>query len=163
MTDLVPLDPASVVVHPLTGELVDIANAPDDELAQFLEGIDEAKARVQDAKSVVSQEVMRRMDRMNVRNMRAGVYGVTVNRPPEAATGYDGAGLLDDLLRLVDEDVLAIEAVNAAVQTEVSYKVDRHAVNRLKKLGGVVAEAVQRHVFEVNKPRYVTVKRVRRP
>jgi hypothetical protein len=165
-----PFQASSQLAHPLTGEVIDLVKASDEDLAGFLDGLDSDRNVIQEAKRIVAAEAIRRMDRNVEWTLRAGPYQLST-RSPEATTRYgpkqkrewyDGMGLRSDLLALVDEGVLTIEAVDAACEVEVICRVKTGGVNKLLKLGGEVAQVVQRHAYPEEPSRYVSVKKAGR-
>lgn len=78
---------------------------------------------------------------------------------PAPAEEWDALAARSELLELVDEGVLGIEAVDAAFEPVVTYKPRKAGINALKKLGGRVAEILASHSHEVERERYVTVSR----
>ena len=157
----------ALVPNPLTGEVIDLVDAPDVELAEFIENLDNARAAVQDAKRIVSDEAIRRMDVAAMWTLRAGPYQMRTASPePEELYGekrrieyQNGAALREALNRLVDEKLISVEAADAAVETVVLYKVRKGGVLKLLKLGGKVAQTVREHAFHAEKRRYVSVER----
>jgi len=150
---------AELAVHPLTGEAVELASASTDDLAVLLDSVKDYESRLREVKSLVSREVLRRQDRDTSWTTRAGGY-VLKGSSPAPAEEFDALALRSELLGLVDEGALTIEAVDAAVETIITYKARKAGVNALRKLGGVIAQVVDRHASPVDKPRYVSVSRM---
>lgn len=153
-------DRGELVVHPLTGEAIDLAQAPDEHVADFLSQIRDHEDALKDAKRIITQELLRRMDYQAKYTLRAGGYTLK-SQSPAPAEEFDELQLREDLLALQDEGVISPEAVDNAVETVVTYKVRKAGINALRKLGGRVRDTVDRHAHEVEKRRYVTVERVR--
>jgi hypothetical protein len=150
-----------VVLHPLTGEVLELDATPTEELGRFLYEIRDLESRLREIKSLANREILSRQDRNAEWTTRAGEYVLKGASPSSTSTEeFDGLALRSDLCELVDSGVLSIEAVDAAVQTVIIYKARKVGVNALRKLGGVVAETVDQHAKSVEKPRYVTVSRV---
>jgi hypothetical protein len=145
------------LVHPLTGEAIDLAHAPDEEIARFLDGLKEHKAQIQEAQHIVTAEVLRRMDLDARYTRRAGPY-VFNSSSPEPTVEYDALPLREDLLELVDQRQLTIDAVDRTVEPVVTYKVKKSGINALRKIPAV-REIIDRHGHQVEKNRYVSVTR----
>jgi hypothetical protein len=64
------------------------------------------------------------------------------------------------LEELVADGLLSMEAVDAAVEVVTGFKARAAGISALRKLGGVVAEAVEECSVSVEKPRRVSVSRV---
>jgi hypothetical protein len=146
------------VIHPFTGETFDLSVSTTDDLASFLTEVREYESRLKEAKRIVTDETLRRLDERASWTLRTPDY--TLKAPsPAPGEEWDEIALRSDLWQLVDDGVITEDAAGAAVETVVSYKVKTAGVNALRKLGGRVAETVNRHCREVEKRRYVTVTR----
>lgn len=144
------------VVSPRTGEVLSL-DAPLEDLGGFLADVREHESLLKEAKNVVNGEVLQRMEKEGLYTLRAGPLELRGGSP--FTTEYDGAGLRDALLALVDEDVISAAAVDRAVEVVVSYKPQARGINALRALGGRVAEVVAEFSSVVEKQRYVSVKR----
>lgn len=153
MTELVTTEQ---VVHPITGELL-APDSPPETLAGFLAQVREYELELRAAKKLVTRWVLDVMDRRASWTLRAEGFTLT-GQSPAPAESFDELALREDLLRLVDEDVLSVEAVDAAVETVVTFKVRRAGLSALRKLGGRVAETVDLHARLDEPTRYVSVK-----
>jgi len=147
-----------IVVHPLTAEAVELASASTDDLAVLLDSVKDYESRLREVKSLVSREVLRRQDRDASWTTRAGGY-VLKGSSPAPSEEFDALALRSELLGLVDEGALTIEAVDAAVETVVSYRARKAGISALRKLGGVIAQIVDRHATPIEKTRYVSIAR----
>ena len=147
-----------IVVHPLTAEAVELASASTDDLAILLDSVKDYESRLREVKSLVSREVLRRQDHAASWTTRAGGY-VLKGSSPAPAEEFDALALRSELLGLVDEGALTIEAVDAAVETVVSYRARKAGISALRKLGGVIAQIVDRHATPIEKTRYVSIAR----
>lgn len=153
-----PMTELALTVNPFTGEALDLQTAGVDDLARFLDDIKDYRSRLNELKNLIDREVLRRQDQNAAWTTRAGGY-VLKGSSPAPGEEYDALALRSELLGLVDEGALSIEAVDAAVETVVAYKVRKTGVNALLKLGGVVAQIIDRHRTVTEKTRYVTVSR----
>lgn len=146
------------VVSPITGELFEL-DRPSIDLARLLQDVRDAESMLREAKRVVGDELLRRMDQAASWTIRLE-GGLTVkSSSPAAVEQFDAPELHDDLMALVDEGVLTVEAADAAVETVVSYKARKVGINALRKLGGRVAEIVNAHARSEEPTRYVSVTR----
>lgn len=147
-----------LIVHPFTGEQLELHDAGIDDLARLMDDLKDYKSRLQETQSLVSREVLRRQDQQASWTTRAGGF-ILKGSSPAPAEEYDALELRSELLGLVDEGALGIAAVDAAIETVVTYKPRKAGINALRKLGGVVAQIVDRHSRPVDKPRYVSISR----
>lgn len=153
MSDLVTTVP---LLHPLTGEVLDLETAPLADVARFLDEIRQIEGQLRDLKKLVSDHVLAGMDRSASWTLRAGPYQLRSSSPARKAE-YDAAGLHAALLALVDEGALDRSAVESAVTETVEYKASARGINALNKLGGIIADTITQYRSEVEKTRYVTV------
>lgn len=149
----------AMLVHPLTSEVVDLINAPDRELAAFLKGLRDDTSNMNNAKRIVTQEILRRMDGDAAWTRHAGPYKL-VSSSPEPVEEFDAASLRGALLELVDEKELTIEAVDRAIEQVITYKAHKSGIKALRKLGGRAKEIIDSHSFSHAKDRYVVVQRI---
>lgn len=157
MSALEPRQERAVVADLATGEVLDVENATTDELAGYLAGARDFEGRVRAAKRTVADELLARMDRAAQWTVVAGAFKVSGDSPAAKVT-YDGEALAADLDQLVADDLLAPNAAANAVERVTSWKVSQAGVNALLKLGGAVAETVERHRAEEPKDRRVSVR-----
>lgn len=153
--DIQTLD--SVVLNPVTGEVINLANAPLADVARLLDEVRQLETHLRDLKRTVSEHVLAGMDRQASWTLRGGGYELRSSSPVPAVT-YDAAALHAALLELVDQGALDRSAVAAAVQEIVDYKPIARGINALTKLGGIVADTIAQHRTEAPKQRYVTVR-----
>lgn len=118
--------------NPVTGDVLTLAS-PDEDLLGYLADIREFESVLREHKRMISRELAGRRDKIGKWSWTAGDYKASVPSPAPAEE-WDGAELRDALLEFVDQDILAIEAVDAAVEVVVSYKVKRVGVEALRKL-----------------------------
>jgi hypothetical protein len=147
----------SQLVNPVTGEALTLAS-PTEDLGRWLADIRDFEYQLREAKRTVTTEILARLDKNA--EWTAHLPGLKIRGDsPQPVEEWDGAQLREALLELVDEGVLAIEAVDAAVETIVSYKPRKAGINKLRKLGGRVAEVVDSLKRASEKDRRVTVSR----
>lgn len=152
------LEPAARVISPRTGEVIEIS-APTEALAGWLLDVREHEGALREAKRVVSEEVVSRLD-AQARWTEHLPGGLKVSAPsPAPATEYDELALREALYVLVDEGVLSVEAVDRAIVPVVTYKASAAGIRALSKLGGRAQETIQAHSRTVEKRRTVSVGR----
>lgn len=153
--DAGPRDQSSEIVNPATGEVLNL-DAPTTDLARYLADMRDIEARWRDIKSVVTGELLRRMDA--TASWTLHLDGLTVKgASPQPVEEYDAAALRDALLELVDDGTLDIAAVDRALALVVSVKPHAAGIKALRKLGGKVAETVDAHARTVERRRYISV------
>lgn len=145
------------VMNPTTGEVLTLA-APTDDLGGFLADVREFKELLRESERVVSQELLFRMDKGAAWTLHGRGLKISGDSPAPVEA-WDGAELRTALLELVDDGVLAVEAVDAAVETVVTYKPRKAGINALRKLGGRVGEVVDGLAVKAEKTRSVRVTR----
>ncbi len=148
--------PAPVVVDPTTAEVIDLAQAPTDTIAAYLANVRDLERQIREQKKLAAEEVIRRMDEQAVWTVRVGDWKLSAPSPAPA-TVYDAAGLLADLEQLQADDLVAPAAVQRAVERIETLRVVPAGVKALEKLGGAVADAIERHRSEQPKDRRVSV------
>ncbi len=148
------------VANPLTGVAVELADGTD-ALADMHDQLKEARSIIDEARNLLGDELVARMDRRGRWSLTHD--GLTVSAPsPKPPVEHDGKALLHELGELVVAGTIEWDAVNDTVEVVVTYKVKRRGVDALRKLGGEVAEAIDRCQVEAEpKPRRVSVKRTR--
>jgi hypothetical protein len=145
------------VWNPTTGELLDLT-APTDDLGRFLADVRELEELMRESKRFVSQELLARMDKQAKWTFHSSGLKLSGDSPAPVEE-WNGAELRTALLELVDAGVIAIEAVDAAVETVVSYHPKKAGINQLRKLGGAVAETIDGLARQTERTRRVTVSR----
>lgn len=146
----------TTVVHPFTGETLQLERAETNDLGWFLNEMREYEMRLKEAKRAVTDEALRRLDHQAKWTFRTPDF--TLKAPsPAPSEQFDELALRSDLWELVDQGVITEEAAGAAVETVVTYKTRIAGINALRKLGGQVAEVIDRHCTPVQKTRYVSV------
>lgn len=160
MTDLVPYQrPAAPLVHPASGELLDL-NGATDYLAERLLEIRDLEAQLRHLKEALTSEVLHRMDGAATWTVEAGRYKVR-GRSPDPEIVYDGEALWNGLHSIARDFGLDEQAIRNAITEERVFKVSKRGVNALRKLGGEVARIIDRCSSEETSRRYVSVSVVR--
>lgn len=157
MSDLMPRQELQVL-NPVNGEVLTL-DAKSDQLGAYLADVREFEFLMRESKRAVTQELLARMDKNASWTMSLPGWKLS-SRSSAKEEAWDGAELRTALLDLVDEDVISIEAVDAAVETVVTYKPRKVGINNLRKLGGRVAAVVNGLCVEREPDRSVKVERV---
>jgi hypothetical protein len=144
--------------NPVTGEVLTLA-APTEDLARFLADLRDLESRFREAKGIVTREITARLDRQAKWTLHLPGGLKIRGQSPAPVEEWDGLELRSALLELVDEGVVDIEAVDAAVETVVTYKPLKRGINSLRKLGGRVGAVVEAHRRESEPERRVSVSR----
>lgn len=154
MTDI---ERAVQFANPLSGEVLTLGS-PSEALGDYLADLRELESVLREHKRVVQRELLSRMDHSVSWTIRAEGLKIT-GTSPAPVEEWDGFELRSELLKLVGDGLLAIEAVDAAVEIVRTYKTHKTGINALKKLGGPVSDTIESLKREVEKERYVSVSR----
>lgn len=147
--DLIHLDMTEVqIVNPATGESKPLHSTEPEVIARVLgmvqASIDDHLRALYDAKRVLGNEVIGRMDRKASWTVRAPGVEITAPSPDRGAHDWDAEKLDGILSNLVDENIIDRSAKLRAVWPDTVYKTDKRAIAALLKIPGVaerVAEA----------------------
>lgn len=143
--------------NPTTGEVLTLASA-DEDLLSYLADLREFKSVLEEHRRMVCRELAARRDKIGKWSWVAGDYQASVPSP-DPGEEWDGAELHSALMEYVDQDILSIEAVNAAVEIQHVYKVRKAGVQALRKIVGV-RDTIDRLARPVERgERNVSVKR----
>lgn len=160
MPDLVVREEAEQsvsLIHPQTGEILDLAAAENAQIASWIESVKEWEVNARGAKQLASEEIHRRMDRAACWTLRDGDYEIKGQSPDR--TEYLIDSLQVALRNLIAEGLITEEAAQAAVKREVTYKPAKRGINALLKIGGEVAEAIRACEVPDERPRRVSIGR----
>jgi hypothetical protein len=146
--------PGTELVHPATGEIVALADAPAEVLAEIVQLVRDREEQIRRGKRVVAQEVHRRMDAEAKWTINADGWKITGQAP--GGVDYDGEILHKALEVLVSEGEISREAADRACRPETTYKPMKSGINALVKLGGKVAETLE----EIATPRDDEARRI---
>lgn len=151
-------EPATTITNPRTGEIL-TESSPTEDLAGCLADLKTYRESIKVAEQLIQGELRARMDK-NAKWTEHLPGGLKMSVPsPAPEEVWDGVELHSRLLNLVDEGLLSIAAVQAAVSQEVKYTVRKAGINALRKAGGPAAEIVNELAEEMPKARYVRVER----
>jgi len=146
----------ATVVHPVTGEVLDLATAPIDVIAEFVDAVTDSRRQLDELRSMADRELARRMDVENLRTYDLGGWRVTVNAPTR--TVYDGERLRDVLASLVGEGVISESAADRACQQVTTLKPVVRELNKLRS-HPEVDTAIESVTSTVDQRRTVKVER----
>jgi|GEM_PF-6028510 len=152
------------VLDRTSGEVLPLSDATTDRLARFLDDSRELESILSETKALVSDELLRRMDRDASWTVRAGGYELRGQSPEAGATYYEPLELEQVLRRLRRQGLITKEAAKAALAYEVAVerKPRQAGIRALLRRGGEVAEAVAACEHRRDEPprRRVRVRRV---
>jgi hypothetical protein len=134
----------------------DLTDAPAEALAGFVDGTGHLAGITREAKQLVSDELIRRMDQSASWTLRTGEFVASAPSPSAGTDAYDTERLLETLQRLVDEDVISPEAFSGAlefVEPAPYYKQRQAGIRALLKVSPVVREAVEACRVDMEPPR----------
>ena len=153
------LERAVQLANPLTGEVLTLAS-PDEDLVKLLDDLKEYGSVIQEHRRMVGRELIARLDRQAKWTAYAGDFKFS-SASPAPSEEWDGIELRTALLGFVDAGKLSIQALDAAIETVVTYKVRKQGVNALRKLGGRIAEVVDELAMRIERgERSVRVERI---
>lgn len=143
---------------PATGEELDLPTVTTDQLAEMRAYIRDLEEDLRLAKQALDAEVIDRMDKAAHWTWNGKGYRLSAPSPAPV-TKYDAPELYERLSVLAAKGVISWEALGEAVARVWDYKPRVAGINRLRKLGGEVAEAIDACATEVDRPRRVTLGR----
>lgn len=114
-----------------------LANTRTDDLALLIEEVTDLCHIATEARSMVSNELVRRMDHDGRWTLRTPTHEVKAPSPQAGTVAYDLRKLIDALDALVGQDVISKEAAHAAVELvcpEPFYRQKPAGINALLKL-----------------------------
>lgn len=120
-------DTALEIAHPQTGEIVNVAVAETDDLAEIVgRVIPELRDQLGDIAAVIDQELLQRLDRRGEWTLRVGdprdgiQWEIKAPSPTAGATTYDVDELRGGLRALVDDGTIDDDAARAALARKVT-------------------------------------------
>ncbi len=134
--ELVPVGDEFHLLDRSTGETVALHEAGDDLLADALDHLDEARRQVADARRIIGDEAIRRMDARALWTMSAGGRKLTAPSPAPAVE-WDVALLRKVLSELVEDGVIGEDAADRACEPVVDWKVHAKGITALERIPGV--------------------------
>jgi len=153
---------STAVVHPATGEILDLADTPTTDLAAVYDELVDFAGRLTDYRAAIVAEVCRRLDANNARTERVGDWTLETNAP--TVEEYLTRELRVELEALVEAGILEQGAIDRCIVTPAppppEPKVDKREVNKLKRHPDRrVLEALSRSRVVRSATRKLTVKR----
>lgn len=146
------VSPAGEVIQLVSAEhllqvagITDLRVADTDQLASFTDDTDHLAAIAREAKGMVSEELVRRLDRRGKWTLHAAGFTITAPSPAAGTVAYDTGLLASALEALLKEDLIDREAADAALEevTPDPYlKQKPGGIKALLKMGGRVADAI---------------------
>ena len=153
--------PVTTVYNPLSGNTATLSDATD-ALVGMLDELALLRSLVQEAEGAIGAVLVERMDRAKKWTWTGPGIKATAPSPRADSREYDGEEVFHALLPFVESGELELEAFQAAVEAEASYKVRIQGLKAIKAGGGPVAAAVDRlGTPKEQGARRVTVKRAR--
>lgn len=145
------------LVDPVTGEIWPLRALPDDGLVTLLLRLRELRTTLNEALDAVGETLIGRMDARATWTLNAA--GTTLrSRSPEPQVTWNAEALRVDLMKLRRKGLIDAEAIEGAIKVvPKSYEPRKAGIVKLLKLGGEVAEVVNRHQIEVTEKRRVSV------
>lgn len=155
--ELVPAEPRLMqLVNPASGEALELT-ASEEDLAAAFDAARELEGRLKEYRSIISLELLRRMDAEAKWTVPAGRFKAVGESPGKVE--YDADKLLPVLAQLVKDGKITPGAAHDALERpKAPLKVKMRGVNALLKLGGEVKTAIEACADPVTKPRSVSVK-----
>lgn len=156
-TELVEIQPRLAPV-PITGEAIDL-DGPLEDIARVYREVQDVEQELRTLKQILSREVHDRMDKQARWTERVG--GLEVRGEGPNRTEFDPDALRKALLDLEELDLISESAAAAALEVVVTLKPRKAGISALLKIPGEVSERVKACERVVEKPRRLTVKRVK--
>lgn len=138
------------LIYPSTGRSIVLSDATDADLAGFVDDVDEWRSRATEAQALARAELLRRMDSATRWTMHAGGFKVSAPSPSPIRSVDDPAALRDELRALATNEIMR-EVIDEAVPLHMPapyVTANLPALDRLRKLGGEVKAAIERHIVE---------------
>jgi hypothetical protein len=133
----------SIVVHPATGEMLDLAS-PTEDLARWLADARRLDEAMRAEKRRVVEELLERMDREASYTFRTTDLEIKGDGP-EPPMVYDGEALRGALQEFVEAEVISPEALDRAVEVVPTYKPWANGLKALVRQGGELARTIERY------------------
>jgi hypothetical protein len=118
------------VIDRHTGEIIDVEKADTERLAAFDAGVADLISELQEARGIVSSELVRRLDRSANWTLRVGdpkgdvQYEITAPSPRAGTTTYPPLDLERELRQLVERKVIDEAAAAGALERTVTLTLD---------------------------------------
>lgn len=139
--------------------LDDITGADPEQLAAFTDQADHLTAIAREAKTLVSAELVRRLDKRGKWTLHIGGFTVSAPSPEAGTVAYDNEQLAAAVDRLVAADLIDPEAGTAAIEwfqpppPAPYWKQKPAGIKALLKVGGEIAAAIGGCRVDVDPPK----------
>lgn len=153
---LIAVAATGTIIHPATGEVIDLAEAPTDTIAEARHALTASRDAINDMTADIDQELSARLDTENLRSATVGDWTVTTTAPTRPR--WDARLLAERLAVLVVAENLSQAAADAAV-VPAPKVVAREAQKLLRHADPVVRAAVAECVADEPQRRRVTARR----
>jgi hypothetical protein len=119
----------SAILHPSTGEVIDVREAEVEVLGDVCDAIAARREYLTEIEQFVSDELVRRLDRRGQWTMRVGdprvvQFEIKAPSPEAGTTGWDAEALEVELRGLVKRDVIDEEGAAGALERTVTIVAD---------------------------------------
>lgn len=146
----------SLAIIPTTGEQLDLT-APDEQLVEWFDELRDAERQVKEIRDAIAGEITARCDRRAKWSFSA--HGLKVSVPsPAPKTEWDIDALRSTLASMQAEG-LDEDAVDAALEPVVTWKVRLSGLNAIRKLSTDHADRIDACGVQVDPVRRVSVRR----
>lgn len=143
------------VVHPTTGEVLDLKAAPTEGLAAAVDYAADLRRQLQEFESALGDELVARLDRAASWTLRCGPpdglvqYEVKAPSPEAGTTAYDEHAMEQELRALLERGTIAPEAAQAALERGLNLVVRVPFDADLDALEGALRGAVSITISDV--------------
>lgn len=147
------------IVHPATGEVLDLAEATTTDLADWRLGLIDLRRALDSLASDLDQEIGNRLDYEGTRSARVGAFDITVDAP--TVVEFDVYRLGIELEALVQDGRISRAVAERAIKTEIKRSAVVRECKALERhADSEVRSAIERVRTEHERPRrYVKVAR----
>lgn len=153
----------TMIVHPGTGEAIDLATATTTDLAGRMEELSELLSDLGAFRRALINELAGRLDAAGRRSATVGEFTIATNAPTEEIV--DVATLREALEQLVDERVITRDAIDAVIVTPdpkpPAPRVDKRALNVLRRTdNSQLADAIDQATSRAKTNRTIKIERI---
>ncbi|MCW3018622.1 MAG: hypothetical protein JWN10_930 [Solirubrobacterales bacterium] len=134
---------ADIVIHPSTGEVLDL-DASTEDLARWLVEARQLDEAMRAEKRRVVSELLARMDRDASYTLRVGDLELKGDGPAPPME-YDAVELRAALSEFVEAEVISSDALDRAIEDEQKLRPRVNGLKALMRQGGPLAETIERY------------------
>lgn len=147
------------VVDPIQGELLDLTAAQPERLAQLMDDIATRRDELADVEQLVSDELVRRLDRAACWTLRVGdprerQFEIKASSPDAGTEAYDALLLEAELRKLIERGTIDESAAAGALERSLSIKVrvpfDADLDDLVGKLSGALGVEISGVLVDVD-------------